>query len=133
MRDVARRRRDQMTAAEYQAGMLEAEMERTVRDLVTQQGGEFFHIHRSDRVPELAHVPDWLIVAPWLRSFLWIEAKSQERIVTPGQRALLTKLAECDRFVSGIVRPLPLDPLEEIQYDTLLDFLGGTDDGRVRR
>ena len=97
------------------------EMERTVSDLVTLRGGRLFHVRRSDVAPELTDLPDWMIVAPHLRTVLLIEARSQKRKITPGQQGVLDQLSACDRLVTGIVGPVPHPG--EIGYDEIVALL----------
>lgn len=99
-------------------------MEQTVREIVTLKGGRLFHVRRGDTAPELADLLDWLIVAPWKQSVLLFEAKSQKRIITPGQQEVLTLLEGCHRFESGIVRPNP--HLGETSYESFMRWLEGS-------
>ena len=97
-------------------------MERAVSELVSFRGGRLFHVRRSDVAPELTDLLDWLIIDPRSGRVLLFEAKSQMRLITPGQAGLLELLSDCDRFESGIVRPQPLGPAET-SYDAFLEHL----------
>lgn len=110
------------SAALYQRSVLEADMERALADLVAYRGGRLFHVRRSDVAPELTDLLDWLIIDPRGGRVLHVEAKSQTRLITPGQAGLLELLRECRTFASGIVRPVPLGPAET-SYDDFLEML----------
>lgn len=109
-----------MTPAAYQQRATEAQMQDAVGELVTLRGGRFFHLEDARKAPELEDLPDWLILLP--PTVYLMEAKSQRRPTTLGQRSVLALLAECPRAVSGIVRPVPRTP-EEIAFDHLLALL----------
>lgn len=48
---------------------------------------------------------------------------TMRRKITAGQQAVLDQLADCDRLVTGIVRPVP--HAGEIGYDEIVALLGG--------
>ena len=112
------------TVSRYRTHATEADMEATVRDLVRLRGGRFFHVTRSDIVPELTDLPDWLIILP--PTVYLIEAKSHRRRTTAGQAAVLALLADCTRIESGIVRGEPKPG--EIAFDDFLNWLSGSDE-----
>lgn len=120
---MTRRRKAEMSADEYRERVTEDQMERTVLDLVKMRNGRLFHVRRADVAPELVDLPDWFILDPMGQRALLIEAKSQKRIITAGQSAVLAMAAECTRFESGIVRPNPKPG--EIGYDEFLAWLEG--------
>lgn len=111
-----------MTAAAYQGRMTEKDMEQTVRALVELRGGRLFHVRDARTSPELADLPDWLIIDPMSGRVLLIEAKSQKRQVTMGQAAVLMMLDECSRFEGYVVRPVPKHP-GEVAFDDFVEFL----------
>ena len=118
------------TVSRYRKQATEADMEATVRDLVRLRGGRFFHVTRSDLVPELTDLPDWLILLPRPNGagiVILAEAKSANRRVTLGQQTVLALAAECSRFESFVVRSVnPKDG--EISFDQFLAFLGDDED-----
>lgn len=112
---------DAMPAAAYRLRATEADLERTVRDLVALRGGRFFHLRDARQAPELADLPDWLIVLP-PRLYV-IEAKSQKRQITSGQAEVVGLLLECTELIAGVVRPQPKPG--EIGFDELIEILEG--------
>ena len=113
--------------ARYQASMTEADMERTVSDLVAVRGGRLFHVRRSDVAPELTDLLDWLIIDPAGQRVLLVEAKSRKRAVTEGQSRVLELTRECSRFESFLVRSV--NPKEgETAFDDFLNYLAGVRD-----
>ena len=110
-----------MSLTEYRALPREAGMERTITEGVLNLGGRVFSVRDSRRL-NVQDMPDLFIIAPWVRTVAHLELKSQTRIITPGQEQVLKLLAQCDRLVSGIVRPVPKPG--EISLDAALDLLG---------
>lgn len=98
-------------------------MATAVAEAVGYRGGRLFHVRRSDVAPELTDLPDWLIIAPHLRTVALIEAKSQKRELTAGQGIVLDLLNECDRLMTGIVRPDPRPG--EIGYSEFIRWITG--------
>lgn len=115
---------DRVTALDvYRRSKKESDMQRTASECVGHLGGRLFHVRRSDVAPELVDLPDWLIIAPHLRTVALIEAKSQKRKLTDGQESVLAMLAECDRLLTGVVRPDPHPG--EIAFEDFMNWLEG--------
>lgn len=112
-------------ADRWRVQMREAEMETAITELVTIKHGLVWSI-RDSRGMNVAHMPDLIVVAPWLATgtVMLVELKSQKRVLTPGQREALSILSQCSRFDSMIVRPGPRDETET-DYDTFLAMLRG--------
>lgn len=108
----------------YRASMTEDQMQQAVAAAVKARHGEFFHVRRADASPELVNLPDWLILDPMSETVYLIEAKSQRRKITPGQAGVLALAGECNRFASGIVRPIPRPG--EWSYDAFIEWLGAS-------
>lgn len=114
-----------MTVAAYRRTVRESDMERAVSDLVALKGGRMWHVRRSDVAPELADLPDWLILAPWLNAVILAEAKSVRRNLTEGQANVMAMLTECGKAESFVVRASAARDETETDYDTFLRYLNG--------
>lgn len=108
--------------ATYRRSMTEDQMLAAIRDVVERRGGRVFHIRDSRRAPETADMPDVLLILPPFVGVL--ELKSMRRKITPGQADVLALLEECDRLLTGIVRPERASAAE-YGFDMLLDILKG--------
>ena len=105
--------------------LLEADMERTIREGVELLGGRVFSV-RDSRGLAVADMPDLLCIVPGRDNphglVALLELKSQRRIVTPGQHHVLNLLMLCDRLEAGVVRPIPKPG--ELSFDDALELLG---------
>lgn len=113
-----------MTAAAYQRRTTEAEMRKTIADLVKQRQGRLWFVRDSRASPETEDAPDLLILCPCRDGStmaLWIELKSRKRIVTAGQKEVAALMATVTRFVGGTVRPNPREG--EMAFDDLVALL----------
>lgn len=107
-----------MSIQQYRRLPLEVDMERTITEAVELLGGRVFSV-RDSRGLNVQDMPDLLIILPPVVALL--ELKSQRRKITDGQLDVLAMLAECDRVVSGVVRPDPKDG--EISLDEALEVI----------
>lgn len=105
--------------AEYKATMREIDMEQTIREKVNAVGGRMFHIRDSRTARETKDMPDLLIIVPGMVAV--IELKSQKRATTLGQREVADLMQTANRFMVGIVRPIP--KAGEYSFDQLIDAL----------
>jgi len=107
-------------ASTYQQRMSESEMEQSIRGAVGDRG-LVFHIRDSRGAPEMAGFPDLVIVLPEKSTVLFVELKSQKRIVTPDQKMTMWALSQCSEVRAYLVRPNPKP--EEISFDQLMEVL----------
>lgn len=114
-----RTRRYEITAEEYQQSASEDDIESTLRDLVDHRGGRLFHVRDARSSPEMVDMPDHLILIPGLVAVL--ELKSMHRALTNGQEEVSRLMASAERFIAGVVRPVPR--MGEYGFDDVLDIL----------
>ena len=98
-------------AAMFQNMASEADMQKTIEDLVEMKHGRVFHVRNTSRAPELEDLPDLIIICPPIVGL--IELKSLKRKITPGQQRVADLLDACDSLIVGIYRPWQLDELLE--------------------
>ena len=99
------------TETAYANRATEAQMTKTIAELVTLRGGRLWHLRDARNAPELEDLPDLIIVCPPVIAL--VELKSAKRRVTLGQAAVAALLEQCDTALGGIVRPWDLDELLE--------------------
>lgn len=104
---------------QYRRLPTEAAMEHAIRRAVSLKGGRCWHLGDARNAPELTDLTDLIVVVPGVAALA--ELKSMRRVVTPGQREVADLLATVERFVGGIVRPVPRNG--EMSYDEFLDAL----------
>ena len=108
----------------YRASTSEAAMQQAIKDILKVRGGRLWHVRDSSKSPELVNLLDWLILDPASETCYLVEAKSQRRIITPGQARVVEIASACHTFRSGIVRPVPRPG--EWSYDDFIAMLGGS-------
>lgn len=103
----------------YHRSVTEDQMEQAIRDLIRGKG-RIFHLRDARTSPELADLPDLIVIAPPVLAIL--ELKSFRRKATTGQIEVMQLLADCSQLVTGIVR---IEPREgEMSFDEVLSMLG---------
>ena len=112
-----------VTAARYRATTTEAAMQAAIEYLVALRGGVVWSV-RDSRGLRVENMPDLIILDPRGRRIILVELKSQSRVVTVGQAAVIDMASECQDAYTFIVRPEPRDP-GELSYDAFLDWLNG--------
>ncbi len=109
----------------YRRAPTEASMEAAIRDLVALRHGKVFHLRDARRAPELADLPDLIVLLPPSPGrpglVALLELKSHRRPVTPGQAEVAGLVASAGRVVGGIVRANPREG--ELSYDDILSLL----------
>jgi hypothetical protein len=98
----------------------EKAMQDAIVAAVVARHGRAWHLRDARQAPEMVDLPDLLILLPGV-AMMW-EVKSQRRTITTGQRVVADLLGRCDRFVGGIVRPVPKSD-DEWSYDEVLALI----------
>lgn len=115
-------RRGGLTTLEvYRCMPSEAQMQDTMVEAVVARHGRAWHLRDARQSPELVDLPDLLVLLPTGLAMM-LEVKSQRRTITTGQMAVADLLRVCDRFVGGIVRPMPKND-HEMSYDEALRLI----------
>lgn len=109
-----------MTSIErYQRLPSEDQMQEAIEEAVRLKGGRVWHLRDARTSPELADLPDLIIVVDEFVALL--EIKSQTRRLTPGQQEVAGMLRCATRTVAGVVRPDPYPG--EWSYQYIVDWL----------
>jgi hypothetical protein len=104
---------------QYRAGTMgEEHLLSTFRELAAATAGCFWHV-RQAKGQALTGLTDVLIAVPPV--FGAFELKTQRDRISAEQLRVAEVLARCDRFVSGVVRPVPKP--DELSLDEAICLL----------